>query len=203
MALLLDGVRCTDFCHCSGRPICNSHIDPSTSALSLFLTRCADHSVPYHDAFQPRRAVLMCSSRAARKQAAPSSRRASAAPDFPRRVGTIISPVSPLTGQRGWTISRLWSSRLAMWEGHCGKRGTRVRGERASKLDVCQIPCPVQQRGRTREPTIDPRRRGGISTDHNGSSRAPQAPVSPPAECHLDSGSRRRWSMSIGLSNVD
>lgn len=66
LALLLDGARSTEFCHCSGRPICDSHIDPIDSdPLPLphpvrqpQCPRALAPSRPRHDACQPQRAVL-------------------------------------------------------------------------------------------------------------------------------------------------
>lgn len=137
LALLLDGVRSTEFCHCSGRPICDSHIDPIDSdPLPLphpvrqpQCPRALAPSRPHHDACQPRRAVL-CPPRGrhenSQRQAADEPARCSSLP-MSKTVGTIISPVSPvspLTGQRGH-ISVVGFA-LGQWEDHCGKRCTSL-----------------------------------------------------------------------------
>lgn len=200
LALLLEGVRSTEFCHCSGRPIVLqlsvSHIDPSTPTLCLFSSSpgapTTVPSSPRHDAFQLRRAVL-CLRRGRHEN---SQRQAADEPALLPISKTGRHPQQPSLpslavdwaagagrhlgcGVRAWPCGRTITGRGAFGL-------ARVRGERASST-FCQI---VQQRkwhrGPTREPTIDPGHRGSISTDPNGSSRTPQAPVSPPAECHLD-----------------
>lgn len=200
LALLLDGVRSTEFCHCSGRPICDSHIDPIDSdplplPHPVRQPQCPRALVTTLASLDGPSSVLLAGGTKIASAKQQTSQRAAPASRCPRRVGTIISPVSPvspLTGQRGHI------SVVGFALGHVGGPlreevhlpRARVRGERAARQLLVRLSSnengpdgPRENRQST--PALS-RRRGSISTDPNGSSRTPQAPVSPPAECHLD-----------------
>ncbi|KAK0746285.1 hypothetical protein B0T18DRAFT_411253 [Schizothecium vesticola] len=166
---LLDGVRSTEFCHCSGRPICNSYRSIFHLPHPARKPQC-----PRHDTTLP----TSKTGRGRDHQPGP--------------------PGSLLTGQRGADDISVVGFALGHVGGPLGEEVHLLSFARAR----CLSDCPAMKMAPMAQARNDNRpQTPGQHLDR--SQWLPSDPASPGFPSRgVPSGSRRRWSMSIGPSTL-